>query len=379
MTITLAFDSFKGSLTSEEVADAFQEGLLSALPHCTVNKVCIADGGEGTSEALVRTLKGEWCETIVSDPLGRDIKARYGIIRHEHTAIMEMASASGLPLLKPEERNPMKTTSYGTGHLIANAINQGCRKFLIGIGGSATNDGGTGMLRALGFRFIDKEGHELTGGGEILEHIHRIDNTLALSQLNECLFTVVCDVNNPLYGPNGAAHVFAPQKGADQEMVALLDKGLRNFAEAILRFNAKDIARVPGAGAAGGMGAGLMALLNARLTKGIDVVLDAIHFDDLIMGSDIVVTGEGRIDYQTLMGKAPGGVLERATAQSIPTIAIGGCICWCRELRESNFKEIICINPDNLPETQAMQHDIAMKNVRQAGRQVATITLLGKS
>lgn len=379
MTITLAFDSFKGSLTSEEVADAFQEGLLSTLPHCTVNKVCIADGGEGTAEALVRTLHGEWCETIVSDPLGHDIKARYGIIRHESTAIMEMAVASGLPLLRPEERNPMKTTTYGTGQLIANAINQGCRKFLIGIGGSATNDGGTGMLRALGFRFIDKEGHELTGGGEILEHIHRIDNTLALPQLNECLFTVVCDVNNPLYGPNGAAHVFAPQKGADKEMVALLDKGLRNYADTIMRFNGKDIACVPGAGAAGGMGAGMMAMLDARLEKGIDLILDTIHFEDIIKGSDLVVTGEGRIDHQTLMGKAPGGVLKRAMAQGIPTLAIGGCIQWCRELQESAFKEIICINPNNLPETQAMQHDIAMKNVRQTGRQVATMILRGKS
>lgn len=370
MTITLAFDSFKGSLTSEEVADAFQEGLLSALPHCTINKVCIADGGEGTAEALVRTLHGEWFETTVSDPLGRDIKARYGIIRHEHSAIMEMASASGLPLLSPEERNPMKTTTYGTGQLIAHAISQGCRKFLIGIGGSATNDGGTGMLRALAYRFLDKDGQELAGGGEILGHIHRIDASQALSQLSECQFTVACDVDNPLYGPNGAAHVFAPQKGADAEMVALLDKGLHVYAEAIQLSLGKDIAHIPGAGAAGGMGAGMIAMLDARLMKGIDLVLDAINFDDIIKGSDLVVTGEGRIDRQTLMGKAPGGVLKRATAQGIPTIAIGGCIQWCKELQESSFREILSINPDNLPEALAMQHDIALENVRRTGRKI---------
>lgn len=371
MTITLAFDSFKGSLTSDEVADAFHEGLLSALPHCTVNKVCIADGGEGTAEALVRTLKGEWCETMVSDPLGRLIKARYGIIMHESTAIIEMASASGLPLLSPDERNPMKTTTYGTGQLIAHAISLGYRKFLVGIGGSATNDGGTGMLRALGFRFLDKEGGELTGGGEILGHIHRIDSSKALPQLSECQFTVACDVDNPLYGPKGAAHVFAPQKGANAETVERLDKGLRNYAKAIHRFTGKDISHVPGAGAAGGMGAGMMAMLNARLAKGIDFVLDALHFDDIIKGSDLVVTGEGRIDRQTLMGKAPGGVLKRATLQSIPTIAIGGCIQWCKELLDSGFKEILSINPDNLPEAQAMQHGTAMENVRRTGRILA--------
>ena len=382
MTITLAFDSFKGSLTSEDVADAFQEGLLSVLPHSVVNKVYIADGGEGTTEALVRTMHGEWCETTVSDPLGRDINARYGIIpnrsidgyvikKHDGTAIMEMASASGLPLLSPEERNPMKTTTYGTGQLIAHAINQGCRKLLIGIGGSATNDGGTGMLRALGYRFLDKDGQELAGGGEILGHIHRIDASLALPQLSECQFTVACDVDNPLYGPNGAAHVFAPQKGADAEMVALLDKGLHAYAEAIQRSLGKDIAHIPGAGAAGGMGAGMIAMLDARLMKGIDLVLDAINFDGIIKGSDLVVTGEGRIDRQTLMGKAPGGVLKRATAQGIPTIAVGGCIQWCRELQESSFKEILSINPDNLPEALAMQHDIALENVRRTGRILA--------
>lgn len=370
MTITLAFDSFKGSLTSEEVADAFQAGLLDILPHCTINKVGIADGGEGTAEALINTLKGEWCEALVSDPLGRPIKARYGIIRHESTAIMEMAAASGLPLLTTEERNPMKTSTYGTGQLILHALEQGCRKILVGIGGSATNDGGTGMLRALGYRFLDNEGGELENGGEILEHICHIDATHVLPQVHDAEFIVACDVDNPLYGPTGAAHVFAPQKGANQEMVALLDKGLRNYAEAILSFNGMDIADVPGAGAAGGMGAGMMAMLGARLAKGIDLILDAIHFDEIIKGSDLVVTGEGRIDRQTLMGKAPGGVLKRTTAQGIPTLAIGGCIQWCKELRESNFKEILPINPANLPEAQAMQHDTAMENVRRTGRKI---------
>ena len=370
MTITLAFDSFKGSLRSDEVADAFEEGLRTVLPDCEVRKAYVADGGEGTMEAIVKSLNGSFIETTVSDPIGRAVKARYGIIDNGQTAVIEMAVASGLTLLKPEERNPMHTTTYGTGELIADAISRGCRRFLVGIGGSATNDGGTGMFSALGFRFLDKERNALEGCGGTLAEIVSIDASQAMSELKDCEFIIACDVTAPLYGPNGAAHVFAPQKGANKEMVAQLDAGLRNFASAIYQFNGKDVAHIPGGGAAGGMGAGMYALLNSRLERGIDMVLNAIRFDDIITGSDFVVTGEGRIDRQTVMGKAPSGILRRASAQGIPVIAIGGRVEWCDELRKSGFAKILEASNPDMPKEKAMQRSIAYENMRRAGQQL---------
>lgn len=370
MTITLAFDSFKGSLRSDEVADAFEEGLRTVLPDCEVRKAYVADGGEGTMEAIVKSLNGSFIETTVSDPIGRAVKARYGIIDNGQTAVIEMAEASGLTLLKPEERNPMHTTTYGTGELIADAISRGCRRFLVGIGGSATNDGGTGMLSALGFRFLDKERNTLKGCGGTLAEIASIDASQAMSELKDCEFVIACDVTAPLYGPNGAAHVFAPQKGANKEMVAQLDAGLRNFASAIYQFNGKDVTHIPGGGAAGGMGAGMYALLNSRLERGIDMVLNAIRFDDIITGSDLIVTGEGRIDHQTVMGKAPSGILRRASAQGIPVIAIGGRVEWCDELRKSGFAKILEASNPDMPKEKAMQRSIAYENMRRAGQQL---------
>ena len=370
MTITLAFDSFKGSLRSDEVADAFEEGLRTVLPDCEVRKAYVADGGEGTMEAIVKSLNGSFIETTVSDPIGRAVKARYGIIDNGQTAVIEMAEASGLTLLKPEERDPMHTTTYGTGELIADAISRGCRRFLVGIGGSATNDGGTGMFSALGFRFLDKERNALEGCGGTLAEIVSIDASQAMSELKDCEFVIVCDVTAPLYGPNGAAHVFAPQKGANKEMVAQLDAGLQNFASAIYQFNGKDVAHIPGGGAAGGMGAGMYALLNSRLERGIDMVLNAIRFDDIITGSDLVVTGEGRIDRQTVMGKAPSGILRRASAQGIPVIAIGGRVEWCDELRKSGFAKILEASNPDMPKEKAMQRSIAYENMRRTGQQL---------
>ncbi|MBR5608437.1 MAG: glycerate kinase [Bacteroidaceae bacterium] len=370
MTLTLAFDSFKGSLRSDEVADAFAQGLCSVLPSVNINKVYIADGGEGTAEALVKNLNGKTVRMQVSDPLGRTIPASYGIIEHEKTAIIEMAVASGLTLLAPEERNPLKTHTYGTGQLIIDAMEKGCRNFLVGIGGSATNDGGTGMLRALGFRFLDDCGNELCGGGEILEQIDRIDASGMIPTLNECRFTLACDVDNPFFGPNGAAHVFAPQKGADPEMVERLDNGLRNFARTVMQFNGTELNRLPGSGAAGGMGGGCAALLGARLERGIDMVLRAIRFRETIKGSSMVITGEGQIDRQTLMGKAPAGILAAAMQQQIPVIAIGGRVVPCPELAQSGFHSILCINEEGLPPQTAMRHEVAWENVRRCGTKV---------
>ncbi len=378
MKVTLAFDSFKGSLSSQEVAEAFESGLRSCAPECEVVKVVIADGGEGTTEALVEALHGEYIDAVVSDPLGRPITTRYGIVDNGSTAIIEMAKASGLPLLHPCERNPLQTSTYGTGEMIADALKRGCRHFLIGIGGSATNDGGMGMLSALGYQFLDKQGNRLKGNGASLLDVASIDDSQILPAVREAHFTVACDVTNPLYGENGAAHVFARQKGADTHMVEQLDRGLRNYAQVIKEYNDSDIAALPGAGAAGGLGAGFCALLNAHLVPGIEMILDAIKFDRIIADSSLIVTGEGCIDYQTLMGKTPSGVLKRASQHNIPVVAIGGKVVWCDALRDSNFAAILPITYDDIPIEEAMKPHIAQENVKKTAIYIANKYLLGE-
>lgn len=371
--IVVAADSFKGSLTSLEVAEAFACGFHRVFPHCEVEKVAVADGGEGTVEALVQTLGGERVSVMVHDPLMRPIEACYGIVNSGRTAVIEMSAASGLPLLTAQERNPLKTTTYGTGEMIANALGRGCREFLIGIGGSATNDAGVGMLRALGFRFLDAEGAQLVGGGEILEHIYSIDNSGALPSLRDATFRVACDVTNPLYGPEGAAYVFAPQKGADEAMVERLDAGLKNFAEVVKWYNGEDIAFLSGAGAAGGLGGGFKALLGAHLERGVDMVLEAIRFADIIKECDLVVTGEGRLDRQTMMGKTPSGVLQKAKSEGIPCVAIGGAIEESKELEQSGFAVMLSVTPEDMPLAQAMRREVAMANVERAAEQIARL------
>lgn len=369
--LVIATDSFKGSLSSREVAEAFEEGFRQHIPNCEIRIVDIADGGEGTMKTLIDSLKGEIVEVEVNDPLHRPIKVQYGIIESERTAIIEIAEASGLTLLSSEERNPMLTTTYGTGEIIADAIKRGCRKFLIGIGGSATNDAGVGLLRALGYRFLDCNGKELLGGGAILESIEEIDDSNIYDSLCECEFIVACDVKNPLYGNDGAAYVFAPQKGASREMVEHLDRGLRNFARVVEKFNGSQIATIEGAGAAGGVGGGVVALLNAKLVRGIDMVLEATQFEEIIQGCDLVITGEGRIDSQTLMGKAPSGVLSLTSAQNIPTIAIGGCVEWCDELRSSRFSSIEVVTPEGMTIEEAMRPDVTKNNIRHTAERIA--------
>lgn len=369
-TILLAFDSFKGSLTSREVANAFEEGLRTVAPDCEVRKICLADGGEGTVEALVTTLHGQWVEMEVFDPLMRPICARYGLVDNGQTAVIEMAEASGLTLLSETERNPLKTSTYGTGQLIANALARGCRKLLIGIGGSATNDAGIGMLNALGFRFLDADGNVLNGCGESLEKIASIDSSHILPELESVEITVACDVTNPFCGPQGAAYVFAPQKGANATMVERLDKGMFHFAEAIKQYNKVDVTHIPGAGAAGGLGGAFSALLSASLCPGVEMVLNAIHFEEFLKDCDLVVTGEGRIDHQTLMGKAPFGILKAATRRGIPVVAIGGSVELCPELSQSGFSSILSINTEELPFHLAMCPDVARENVKRMGRKV---------
>ncbi len=262
--IILAADSFKGSLSSRQVAAAMERGIRAVFPDCAVHAVSVADGGEGTVEALVESLRGEFVTATVHDPLMRPVEARYGVVDDGRTAVIEMAAASGLPLVEPKLRNPLNTTTYGTGELIADALSRGCRRFRIGIGGSATNDAGTGMLQALGYRFFDAEGNEVGQGGRILERIARIDDRARRPELAEAAFTIACDVTNPFSGPQGAAHVFAPQKGADEAMVAELDRGLRHFAGVIEQKTGENIDGYPGAGAAGGLGGAFKAILGAE-------------------------------------------------------------------------------------------------------------------
>ena len=367
--ITIAVDSFKGSLSSYDVACAAEQGILSVLPHCKVKKISIADGGEGTAQALISTLQGQWREVRVHDPLMRPIMARYGVVDEGRTAIIEMASASGLTLLSTKERNPLLTTTYGTGEMIADAVRRGARHLLIGIGGSATNDAGMGMLEALGYRFYDCKGHLVAGCGARLERVAQIDASGAMPELKECLLEVACDVKNPLYGPQGAAHIYAPQKGASPEVVERLDEGLKNFASVVN----PTAAHTEGAGAAGGLGYALQAVLGARLRAGIEMVLDAIHFDQIISGSDLVITGEGRIDYQTIMGKAPSGVLQRATKQGIPVVAIGGSVEESEAVQRSGFAAILPVVSGPMTLEHAMQKDVAARGVSRTVEQIVRL------
>lgn len=369
--VTIAIDSFKGSLSSSEVARAFERGFSAEFPLCELRKVVVADGGEGMVVAMVESLGAEYVSIKVNDPLMRPIEARYGILQRERIAIIEMSAASGLPLLEVGERNPMRTTTYGTGEMILDALGRGCRKFLIGIGGSATNDAGVGMLQALGFRFLDEKGQLLEGGGEILSRIASIDESGVGRELLKAEFVVACDVDSPLCGPRGAACVFAPQKGADRQMVEALDCGLQNFARVVRQHNGVDISSLPGAGAAGGLGGGFVALLCARLERGVDMVLGAMRFDEIISGSNLVITGEGRMDRQTMMGKVPSGVLRAALKQQIPCIAIAGAVEWCEELEQSEFAAIVPIASESVPLSEAMRRDVAERNVEMTAREIA--------
>jgi glycerate 2-kinase len=325
MKVLIAIDSFKGSLSSSELADIIEDGLHQVSNKLLAKKVPVADGGEGTIDALLNNLGGKKIEVKVKGPLFEDIIAKYAIL-DGNTAVIEMAEAAGLTLLPDRLRNPMKTTTYGVGQLLSEAIGRGCRDFIISLGGSATNDAGIGMLNALGYKFFDKTDNELAPIGASLIKITRIDSSKALQTLSNCHFTVACDVDNPFYGPKGAAHTFAGQKGAAKEEVLILDRGLKNFSELIIRERNTDISLPNGAGAAGGLGGGLKAFLNAELKPGIEVIFDKIHLEEKIKWADIIITGEGRLDHQTTMGKVPAGVAALAQKHKKPLIALAGSV-----------------------------------------------------
>ena len=367
--IVIASDSFKGSVTSIEVANSAEKAINTVFPDCEVIKIPVADGGEGTTEALVYAMEGRMVTCKVHDPLMNIIEAGYGILGDGRTAVIEMASASGLPLVPKENRNPLFTTTYGTGELIKDALEKGCRQFLIGIGGSATNDAGTGMLQALGFRFFDNEDDELGQGGEIMGRICSIDDSQALPLIKESTFTIACDVNNPFSGENGAAFIYARQKGADDEMIRILDKYMQKFAELINKNKGIDLNKIPGAGAAGGLGGGCIAFLPAQLKPGIEMVLDALHFEERIKGADLIITGEGKLDKQTGMGKAPSGVLLAAQKQNIPVIAIGGSVEETEELNDKGFLSVLSIQPGVVTLAQAMEKESAMNNITRTLKQ----------
>lgn len=325
MKIVISIDSLKGSLTSIEAANAIKKGILSVDNKSDVVIMPLADGGEGTVEALVQGMNGEEKVITVTGPINEKVNATYGILKEKNTAIIEMAQASGLPLVPAELRNPLNTTTYGVGEIIKEAIEKGCRNFIVGIGGSATNDCGVGMLQALGFEFYDENDNLVRLGGKVLNQIKRINTENKLKELDECNFKIACDVNNPLYGENGAAYIYGPQKGATKEIVKELDKGLKNFAEVVKKDLGKDIAHIEGAGAAGGLGFGFLGFLNSKLESGIKIILDEINLEEVVKDADLVITGEGRLDNQTAMGKAPIGVAKLAKKHGAKVIAIAGC------------------------------------------------------
>jgi len=325
MKIVISIDSLKGSLTSIEAANAIKKGILSVDNKSDVVIMPLADGGEGTVEALVQGMNGEEKVITVTGPINEKVNATYGILKETNTAIIEMAQASGLPLVPSELRNPLNTTTYGVGEIIKAAIEKGCRNFIVGIGGSATNDCGVGMLQALGFEFYDENDNLVGLGGKVLNQIKRIKTDNKLKELDQCNFKIACDVNNPLYGENGAAYIYGPQKGATEEIVKELDKGLKNFAEVVKKDLGKDIAHIEGAGAAGGLGFGFLGFLNSKLESGIKIILDEIKLEEVVKDADIVITGEGRLDNQTAMGKAPIGVAKLGKKHGAKVIAIAGC------------------------------------------------------
>ncbi|MFW5980048.1 MAG: glycerate kinase [Halanaerobiales bacterium] len=326
MNILIAPDSFKESLTAMEVASSLKRGLAKVNSSFNIKLLPMADGGEGTVKSLVNATNGKIFTKMVTGPLGNEVEAFFGMLGDKKTAVIEMAAASGLPLVPEDKRDPTKTTTYGTGELIKEALNKGSSKIIIGIGGSATTDCGIGMAQALGAKFLDKSGNEVGFGGENLIKIQHIDLSELDKRLNNIEIQVACDVDNPLYGKDGAAYVYGPQKGASKKDVKKLDKGLRHIARVIENDLNKKIANVPGAGAAGGLGAGLLAFLNAVLKPGIDIVIEASKIKEKMNDIDLVITGEGKLDAQTVAGKTPVGVARVARDKNIPVIAIAGTL-----------------------------------------------------
>lgn len=371
MNITIAIDSLKGSLSSLEAGQAAAEGIRKVYPDSHIDIRPLADGGEGTVEALTYGMDGSLQYVDVTGPLGNRIKAVYGILKDGKTAIIEMAAAAGITLIAEAERNPLYTTTYGVGELIKDAIKKGCRRFLIGIGGSATNDGGAGMLQALGFDMLNAQNEPIPYGAQGLSEIHTIVNTHVLPELEDCSFRIACDVTNPLCGANGCSAVYGPQKGATDDIIRQMDQWLASYASLAKKLFSNADPDKPGAGAAGGLGFAFLTFLNASLESGIKIVLEETLLEDYVKNSDIVITGEGRLDGQTVMGKAPVGVAEIAKKFQKPVIAFSGCVT--RDAIACNSKGIDAFFPilrgiSTLDE--ALQPEIAKQNMIETVEQV---------
>ena len=370
MKVVVAIDSFKGSLTSLEAGDAVKKAILRRDNNAEVIVRPIADGGEGTVDAMSIGLGGETVEAWVSGPLGEQIRAKYCIINGQ-TAVIEMAAAAGLPLVPPALRNPMNTTTYGVGELIRDAISRGCRSFIIGIGGSATNDGGMGMLSALGFEFFDKDGNTPSSGAKGLEFLNRISLQNAIPELGECSFRVACDVTNPLCGEKGCSAVYGPQKGASAESIRHMDAWLSKYAETAKSIFPNADPEYPGAGAAGGLGFAFMTFLGASLESGIKIILDETELEKYVANADLVITGEGRLDRQSVMGKAPIGVADLAKKHGKRVIAFAGCVT--EDAEECNKHGIDAFFPIVRGVTtleEALDRDNAYKNLEATAYQV---------
>ena len=375
MKIVIAPDSFKGSLTALEVAEAIEAGLRRMFPDVSIEKVPMADGGEGTVQSLVDATGGEILTARVLDPLGTPIDAQYGVLGNGVTAVIEMAAASGLTLVPLDKRDPRVTTTHGTGELIQAALAQGCQKLIIGIGGSATNDGGAGMAQALGAKLLTADGEQIKRGGGYLAALDSIDLSALDPRIAETETVVACDVNNPLTGEQGASHVYGPQKGATPEMIEMLDANLTHFDKILQRDLSKSVGNVPGAGAAGGLGAGLMAFLNASLKSGIEIVTEATQLGKRLIGADLVITGEGQINFQTVFGKTPVGVAQVAKAHDIPVIAIAGSITDdSGGVYDAGIDAMIDIVPEPMSLETAIENATALIETaaERAGRMVAT-------
>lgn len=369
MNVVIAIDSFKGSMSSLQAGEKIKEGFLKVYPDGNAEICPMADGGEGTVEAIVLSNNGEFVTVEVSDPLMRKTKARYGIVGK--TAIIEMSEASGITLVNENERNPLNTTTFGTGEMIKDAIEKGCREFVIGIGGSATNDGGTGMLSALGFQFLDEFGNEISKNGKGLKDIKQIKTQNALKELKECTFTVACDVKNPLCGENGCSRIYGPQKGATEEIIKDMDVWLKNYADLTKSINPCADKDYQGAGAAGGMGFAFLSYLNAELKSGIDIVIKETKLEEKIKNADIVITGEGRLDGQSVMGKTPVGVAQIAKKYNKKVLAFaGGVLEDAKILNQHGIDAFFSILKKPCTLEEAMKKENAENNIKDLTEQV---------
>lgn len=371
MKIVVAIDSLKGSLSSLEAGEAMKDGILKAMADAEVWVSPLADGGEGTVEALTLGMQGRLETISVTGPLGKFVEASYGIVRKKHLAVLEMSAAAGITLVEEKDRNPLYTTTYGVGEMIKDAIQKGCRDFIIGIGGSATNDGGSGMLQALGFGLSDKNGAPIAFGAKGLKDIARITDENVLPELRECSFRIACDVTNPLCGEKGCSAVYGPQKGATQEMITEMDGWLAHFAEVAQETFENADANQPGTGAAGGLGFAFLSFLNASLQSGITIVLEETRLEEYIRQADLIVTGEGRLDSQTVMGKAPAGVAALAQKHGKKVIAFSGCVtedaAVCNEHGIGAFFPIL---RTVVPLAEAMSAEVARRNMTATAEQV---------